>query len=81
MSCALVNVVVHSVCRFDLEKASQAAGWQQELMGAAQHAPESETYGVGSFVWRSHRPLHADRLWRHVLEGNALPPVLRSKVC
>ena len=50
-------------------------------MGAAQHAPESEAYGVGSFVWRSHRPLHPERLWRRVLEDDALPPVLRSKVC
>ena len=49
-------------------------------MGAAsQHTPESEQYGVASFVWRSQRPFHPLRLWERVLERDALPPVLRSK--
>lgn len=64
--------------RFSLERAAGAAGWQRELAGGG-HAPETEQYGVGSFVWRSARAFHPERLWRRVLEGNALPPVLRSK--
>ncbi|BDA45884.1 probable metal chaperone YciC [Coccomyxa sp. Obi] len=64
--------------RFQLEAAAQAAGWHAELAGAA-HAPETEQYGVSSFVWRSARAFHPERLWRRVLEDNALPPTLRSK--
>ncbi|CAL8470514.1 g10056 [Coccomyxa elongata] len=64
--------------RFQLEAAAQAAGWHAELAGT-MHAPETEQYGVSSFVWRSATAFHPERLWRRVLEDNALPPTLRSK--
>lgn len=64
--------------RFDLDKASLAAGWKQELLGES-HAPETEEYGITSFVYRSHTAFHPHRLWMHVLEQNNLPAVLRSK--
>ena len=44
---------------FDLERASAAPGWARELEG--EHAPETEAYGIGSFVLRSTEPLHP---WR-----------------
>ena len=37
--------------RFDFARASQAAGWAQALSG--QHLPESEEFGIRSFVWRA----------------------------
>ncbi|MEM8934675.1 MAG: GTP-binding protein, partial [Acidobacteriota bacterium] len=41
---------------FDLDLARTAPGWWQELHG--EHTPETEEYGISSFVWRSRRPLH-----------------------
>ncbi|MFC0186731.1 GTP-binding protein [Fictibacillus aquaticus] len=45
--------------RFDFEKASQGAGWIKELN--TEHVPETEEYGISSFVYRSRRPLHPER--------------------
>lgn len=45
---------------FDFDKASQAAGWIKELN--EEHIPESEEYGISSFVYRRKIPFHPDRL-------------------
>ncbi|MBO1510968.1 GTP-binding protein [Metabacillus bambusae] len=45
---------------FNFEKASQAAGWIQELM--TEHTPETEEYGISSFVYKRRRPFHPERL-------------------
>lgn len=45
--------------RFDFEKASQSAGWIQELQG--EHTPESEEYGISSFTYTRDRPFHPQR--------------------
>ena len=39
-------------CRFDMEKASEASGWQQELAGGKDHIPETEALGISSFVYK-----------------------------
>ncbi|WP_199615146.1 GTP-binding protein [Paenibacillus alkalitolerans] len=46
---------------FDFEQASQSAGWIQELQ-KPQHTPETEEYGISSFVFRRRRPFHPERL-------------------
>jgi G3E family GTPase len=50
---------------FDLEEASQGAGWIKELN--EEHTPETEEYGISSFVYRRKRPFHPER-WRQWLE-------------
>ena len=67
--------IVLNTGRFDFEAASSAPGWLQELRGS--HAPESETYGISSFVYRARRPFHPQRLWQLIHED--WPGVIRSK--
>jgi G3E family GTPase len=61
--------------RFDFAQASQAAGWAQALSG--HHLPESEEFGITSFVWRARRPLHPAR-FKALIESD-LPGVVRAK--
>jgi G3E family GTPase len=61
--------------RFDMEEAQRSPGWLKELSG--QHTPETDTYGVESFVWRARRPFHPERL--HAVLSGEWPGVLRSK--
>jgi G3E family GTPase len=57
------------------EAASVMPGWLEELQG--RHKPESEEYGIGSFVYRARRPFHPQRLWEVL--GETFPGVLRAK--
>lgn len=47
--------------RFNFEKVSMSAGWIQELEKES-HTPETEEYGIGSFVYRRRKPFHPSRL-------------------
>ena len=60
---------------FDFSAASQAPGWLQELRGS--HTPETEEYGIGSFVYRARRPFHPQRFF--TLVNSEWPGVVRSK--
>lgn len=60
---------------FDHERAQNAPGWVQELMGV--HTPETEAYGITSFVYRAKRPFHPLRLRNLLTIG--IPGVLRAK--
>ncbi|MCY1030355.1 zinc metallochaperone GTPase ZigA [Corallococcus sp. BB11-1] len=60
---------------FDFERASRAPGWLKELRG--EHVPESDAYGIRSFVFRSRVPLHPKRFWDFV--HGSWKGVLRSK--
>ncbi|MCU4740713.1 GTP-binding protein [Natronoglomus mannanivorans] len=45
--------------RFDFERASQSAGWKQELQ--SPHASAEEEHGITSVVFEARRPLHPER--------------------
>jgi len=60
--------------RFDFDRASTFSEW----LSGEPHTPETEEYGIGSFVYQARRPFHPQRLM-DVLEGDKLLRVLRSK--
>ncbi len=61
--------------RFDFAEAQQADGWSKALAG--DHLPESEEFGIRSFVWRARRPLHPAR-FKALIESD-LAGVIRAK--
>lgn len=61
---------------FNLEEAEGSAGWIKELNG--EHTPETEAYGISSFVYRDKRPFHHDRFWNYVNEKFS-SNIVRSK--
>jgi len=62
--------------RFSMDKAEARTQWLAQPRD--QIAPETIEYGISSFVYRSRRPFHPQRLW-DVLTGDPLAHVLRSK--
>lgn len=62
---------------FDFEEAEQSAGWLEEL-NKENHTPETEEYGISSFVFRSKRPFDPDRFWEY-LQNDFHGTILRSK--
>ncbi|BES61712.1 GTP-binding protein [Dysgonomonas capnocytophagoides] len=61
---------------FDFAEAAQSSGWQKELQN--KHTPETDEYGIGSFVFREHRPLHPKR-FKEYLSKNWDAGIVRSK--
>jgi G3E family GTPase len=62
---------------FDFDRAHMHPLWAQELYGFAEHLPETEEYGISSFVYRARQPFDPRRL--HELLNGDLPGVIRAK--
>ncbi len=73
------KVVIESVLNtglFDYEKAEASAGWIKELEN--DHVPETEEYGISSFVFNSKKPFHPDRFLNYL--NQSFPQnIIRSK--
>ncbi|RCS43984.1 GTP-binding protein [Bremerella cremea] len=63
---------------FNIQEAEQHADWLTVPRG--EESKETEEYNIGSFVYRSRRPFHPERLWDMLnREDGILCGVLRSK--
>lgn len=51
--------------KFDYDTAAASPGWLLSLQEL--HVPETEEYGIGSFVYRRRRPFHPQRLFNLVV--------------
>ena len=62
---------------FDFEKAHEHPMWAKELYGFDDHVPETEEYGVESFVYRARSPFNPEKI--HEFLTGDLPGVIRAK--
>lgn len=63
--------------RFDHDKAEEHPLWFKELYGFGDHVPETEEYGVKSFVFRARRPFDPAKF--HAFLTSEWPGVIRAK--
>ena len=67
---------------FQLTEAQKHEMWLKEAR-VGEHKPESEEYGVGSFVFKARRPFHPRRLWDALRDVEAKRPpferIVRAK--
>lgn len=62
---------------FDFDKAQEHPMWAKELYGFAEHVPETEEYGVSSFVYRARRPFDPEKI--HKILNQPIMGALRAK--
>lgn len=62
---------------FSFDAAHQHPTWFKELNGFKDHQPETEEYGISSFVYRARGPFEPAKL--HAFLGRSWPGVVRAK--
>lgn len=61
---------------YDAQELEGTEAWQDELQ--KDHTPETEEFGIMSFVFRDRRPFHPDRFWKYI--NTSWPAsIIRSK--
>ena len=63
--------------RFDLEDAQDHPLWAQELYNPNDHVPETEEYGITSFVYRAREPFDPAKI--HAFFNQEWPGIVRAK--
>ncbi len=63
--------------RFDIDKAEQHPLWFKELHGFKDHVPETEEYGIRSFVYRARMPFDPAKFQNFI--DRPWPGVVRAK--
>ena len=62
---------------YDLEEAQEHPLWAQELYRPDAHIPETEEYGIVSFVYRARAPFDPEKI--HQFFNQEWPGVIRAK--
>lgn len=62
---------------FDFDAAHRHPTWYKELNGFENHSPETEEYGISSFVYRARGPFEPEKL--HAFFNKSWPGVIRAK--
>ncbi len=61
---------------YDALELEGTEAWQDELK--KEHTPETEEYGISSFIFRNRRPFHPERFWKYI--NHSWPAsIIRSK--
>ena len=63
--------------RFDFDTAHKHPLWYKELYEFEDHTPETEEYGISSFVYRARRPFNPEKFQNFI--NSSWPGVIRSK--
>ena len=62
---------------YDLKEAQNHPLWAQELYNSDAHTPETEEYGVASFVYRARDPFDPEKI--HTFFNQEWPGIIRAK--
>ena len=62
---------------FDFDSAHRHPTWFKELHGFREHSPETQEYGISSFVYRARGPFEPAKL--HAFFNRSWPGVIRAK--